>query len=284
MKAIAIQKHPHNFLFDLVAEKIFKVAKSESVVRVNSVFASKQLAIAQISEPESEEHFSNAEFLSAIVHELKTPLNAIIGFADVLSDEIANPSSQKDALSCVAEIKQAASDMNELIHDILDVAQNSSGNFSVDLSQAIDLRDVLKRAVRLNYDYSLRRNVSLKLEIAEDVNAAKLDAKRMKQVLTNLISNAVKYSTTQSEVKIICKYSAEFLEISVIDQGFGMTKTQIKTAFEKYQTIQNPNSGKVDSFGLGLPITKQLVELQNGAIEVTSEVGKGTQMKIDTVS
>ena len=239
------------------------------------------ISMTRFVEMEQEiEHFSNTEFLSAIVHELKTPLNAILGFADVLGEEIANPSSQKDALSCVAEIKQAASDMNELIHDILDVAQNSSGNFSVDLSRAIDLRDVLKRAVRLNYDYSLRRNVYLKLEISEDVKAAKLDAKRMKQVLTNLISNALKYSPAQSEVSILCKYSAEFLEISVIDQGFGMTKTQIKTAFEKYQTITNPNSGKVDSFGLGLPITKQLVELQNGVIEVISEVGKGTQMKI----
>ncbi len=261
MKAIALQKNHHHFLLDLIAEKLFKVAKSESVVRVNSVVAGNQLPIAQISEPESYEHFSNAEFLSAIVHELKTPLNAILGFADVLGEEIANPSSQKDALSCVAEIKQAAPDMNELINDILDVAQNSSGNFSVDLSRAIDLRDVLKRAVRLNYDYSLRRNVGLKLEIAEDVKAAKLDAKRMKQVLTNLISNALKYSPAQSEVRILCKYSADFLEISVIDQGFGMTKEQIKTAFEKYQTITNPNSGKVDSFGLGLPITKQLVEL-----------------------
>ena len=280
MKAIAIKKHSHHFLLELVAEKLFKVAKSEAVVPINNVVPNKQLQIAKISNPESHEHFSNSEFLFAIVHELKTPLNAILGFADVLGDEISNPSSQKDALSCVAEIKQAASDMNELIHDILDVAQNSSGNFSVDLSRAIDLRDILKRAVRLNYDYSLRRNVGLKVEVAENVKAAKLDAKRMKQVLTNLISNALKYSPAQSEVRILCKYSTDFLEISVIDQGFGMTKEQIKTAFEKYQTIQNPNSGNVDSFGLGLPITKQLVELQNGVIEVISEVGKGTQMKI----
>jgi signal transduction histidine kinase len=170
--------------------------------------------------------------------------------------------------------------MGELVHDILDVAQVSSGNFSVDLSREIDLRDVVKRAVRLNYDYALRRNVSLKVEMSDEVKAVKLDAKRMKQVLTNLISNAVKYSPAHKEVKIICKNNSEFLEISVIDQGFGMSAAQIETAFEKYQTIQNPNSGSVDSFGLGLPITKQLVELQNGAIEVNSEVGKGTEMKI----
>lgn len=81
----------------------------------------------------------------------------------------------------------------------------------------------------------------------------------MKQILTNLISNAVKYSPRHSEIKIICKNSDGFLEISVIDQGFGMSTPQIQTAFQKYQTIQNPNSDSVDSFGLGLAITKHLV-------------------------
>ncbi len=228
------------------------------------------------------EHFSETEFLSAIVHELKTPLNAILGFAEVLSEEISNSSSQINSLNCVSEIKQAACEMDELVHDILDVAQINSGNFSVDLSKEIDLCDVVKRAVRLNYDYSLRRKVNLKVEMAANLGTIKLDAKRMKQVLTNLVSNAVKYSAPNSEVKIVVAEnpSEGFLEISIIDQGFGMTRLQIEKAFEKYQTIQNPNSGKVDSFGLGLPITKHLVELQHGIIEVNSEVGKGTEMKI----
>ena len=72
----------------------------------------------------------------------------------------------------------------------------------------------------------------------------------------------------------------KYLQIIVADQGFGMTPSQVETAFEKYQTIENPNSGKVDSFGLGLPIVKQLVELQNGTIEVRSELNKGTEVKL----
>ena len=76
------------------------------------------------------------------------------------------------------------------------------------------------------------------------------------------------------------KPNPEFLEILVIDQGFGMNEEQVKTAFEKYQTIQNPNSGTVDSFGLGLPIAKHLIELQNGTIEVKSELNVGTEIKL----
>ncbi len=123
-----------------------------------------------------------------------------------------------------------------------------------------------------------------KKDLGRVLRPIKLDAKRIKEVLTNLISNAVKYSPKQSEVKITAKNSfennQEFLEICVVDQGFGMTNSQIQTAFQKYQTIQNPNLGSVDSFGLGLPITKQLVELQNGKLEVRSELNKGTEIKL----
>jgi len=127
------------------------------------------------------------------------------------------------------------------------------------------------------------RGIKLNVEVAEDVSLIKLDMRRMKQVLTNLISNAVKYSPNNSSVTIsaknlISENNQKQLEIIVSDQGFGMTKEQINLAFQEYQTIANPNSGKVDSFGLGLPITKKLVELQKGTIETTSEVGKGTQM------
>ncbi len=233
-----------------------------------------------LSEVCENDNFKHSEFLAAITHELKTPLSAIQSFADVLQEDLANPNLKEDCLSHVAEIKQIAADMSELIHDILDVSQVSSGNLSVNTDNKIDISDVIKRAIRLNHDYSLRRRVALKVEIADDAKMAKLDAKRMKQVMTNLISNAVKYSSEETEAKITCKNNGEFLEISVADHGFGMTDSQVETAFEKYKTIENPNSGKVDSFGLGLPIVKKLVELQNGRIEVASKIGEGTEIKL----
>jgi signal transduction histidine kinase len=185
-----------------------------------------------------------------------------------------------ESKSFVADIAAISADMFSLVHDILDVSKTSQGNlggkFSVDLNSEINLRDVVKRAVKLNYDYSLKRNVAIKVDISDEVKLVKLDEKRMKQIFTNLISNAVKYSPAGGEVKISAQIKNNFLEICVADQGFGMTQSQIQTAFQKFQTIENPNSGSVDSFGLGLPITKQLVELQNGRIKMNSKVGKGT--------
>ncbi len=227
--------------------------------------------------------YSQRDFMTAIVHELKNPLNAIVGFSSLLEEDLTDPALVKECADYAKEIKQAALDLNELVHDLLDIGRASSGNFSVDLSKDSDIKNVIQRSVKLNYDYAMGRGIKLNMEVAEDVSLIKLDMRRMKQVLTNLISNAVKYSPNNSSVTIsaknlISENNQKQLEIIVSDQGFGMTKEQINLAFQKYQTIANPNSGKVDSFGLGLPITKQLVELQKGTIETTSEVGKGTQM------
>jgi signal transduction histidine kinase len=134
--------------------------------------------------------------------------------------------------------------------------------------------------VRLNYDYALRRHVEFLVNIQGHIKLINLDAKRMKQILMNLISNAVKYSRAGSSVTIDAKVINHALEISVIDQGFGMNEEQLKIAFTKYGTIANENSRHVDSLGLGLPITKQLIEVQNGTLEVKSEIGKGTEMKM----
>ena len=230
--------------------------------------------------PKTCANFSSSEFLSAITHDLKTPLNAIIGFSDVLKEEIGNVATVEECLEYVAQINRAAVEMNELVHDLLDVGAVASGNFSVDLAKKIEICEVVKRAMRLNQDYAIKRKVNLKMEIIGEIAAINLDEKRMKQVLTNLISNAVKYSSEGCEVKTVCEVKNNQLEISVIDQGFGMSEQQVEIAFEKYGTIQNPSSGSVDSFGLGLPIVKHLVEMQNGEIEVSSEIGKGTQMKL----
>ena len=173
--------------------------------------------------------------MGAIIHELKTPLNAIVGFSQILREEVRKPNFIEECEDCTQEIINAANEMDNLIHDLLDVG-------------------------------------------------IKLDEKRMKQILTNLISNAAKYSPPRTKIKIVARKFSEnkkdFLQIIIVDQGFGMTKEQIKTAFQKYKTIQNPNSEKVDSFGMGLPIVKQLVELQSGTIEMISEVGKGTEIKL----
>jgi len=229
--------------------------------------------------------FQSSDFINSIIHEIKNPLNAIICFSEFLKQEVKNPKSAEECADYATEINQAANDLSEIVEDLLDVGSIASGNFSVDLDNEICVKELIRRVIKLNYDLSLRRKIRLKMQIADDVSMIKLDMKRMKQILANLVSNAIKYSDENTEitlsVKNILKDGQKLLQIIVIDQGFGMTEDQVKTAFEKYQTVENPNSGIVDSFGLGLPITKQLVELQNGKISVKSEVGKGSEFILE---
>lgn len=238
------------------------------------------------------QRFQNGDFLSAVCHELKNPLNAITAFASLLKDGIRNPKEVTECEEYAEEIETAANDLNGIVNDLLDVTAANSGNFSVNLSHEIDVNDVIKRSVKLNADYALRRKINIATAITDNIKPIKLDAKRLKQILVNLISNAIKYSPEDTEIKVETKQVTtgggvapgdaftNFLQITISDQGFGMTSEQVEHLFEKYRTFENPNSGKVDSFGLGLAITKQLVELQNGRIEIRSELNKGTEVEL----
>ena len=136
-----------------------------------------------------DENFTPSDFIYAIIHELKNPLNAILGFSDILKMEIKDPACAEDCLDSVKEINLAAVELRELIHDLLDVGAATSGNFTVDLSKEINVADVIKRSVKLNKDYAIGRGIYLKVEISSDVLLIKLDEKRVKQILSNLISN-----------------------------------------------------------------------------------------------
>lgn len=225
--------------------------------------------------------FMTSEFLSAICHEIKNPLSAIIGLSEIISLEINNPKSVPECESYAKEIVKTALEINDLVHDLLDIGQVFSGNFSIDVSNKIDVRELVHRAVKLNQDFAIRRGIILTQKVAQDIAPIRLDMKRMKQVLHNLISNAIKYSPEKTEVIVFAQNivlgEKQYLQISVKDHGFGMSEEEVVRSFQKYQTIPNPNSGKVDSFGLGLPITKDLVERQGGKIEVISRVGGGSE-------
>lgn len=233
-----------------------------------------------------EKNTASSDFIKSMIHELKNPISAISGISQILREEKdynLSDSERIDYLNCIDE---SVNDLNELVHDLLDVSSdgNEETTFSVDLTREIDVKEIVRRSVRLNKDYASRSGIKIDSEIVDDVYLIRLDLKRTKQILANLISNSIKYSPKKTTIKIvlknIIKNEKKYLEISVSDQGFGMSEEQVKIAFEKYKTIKNPNSGKVDSFGLGLPIVKELVELQKGNIQVISSLGKGTNMII----
>ena len=224
-----------------------------------------------------QENHNQTEFLASVAHELRNSIGAIISLSDFIKSEFYGKISNPEYVAIGGDIHAIADDIIEFTSDLIDTNQSSFGEFSIDTTREINLSEIVQRSVRISADYAAKRKIILKTEIAQDLKPINLDAKRLKQILTNLISNSVKYSRNGSEVKVIVKNKKDSLQIIVSDQGFGMTADQIQLSFQKYQTINNPNKGKVDSFGLGLPIVKQLVEKMHGVIEMKSEVNKGTE-------
>ena len=227
----------------------------------------------------STENFNKSEFLAAISHDIRNPLSAIASFSYLLQDSDAKKEEIKEWSK---DIENCANEVLQFINDLMDVNQVASGEFSIDLSHKIDIVDIVKRSIRVNRDFASRRKIEIDSHIAEDISGINLDHRRMKQVLVNLISNSIKYSKentkVQIELKNIFEDSRQKLQIIVKDHGFGMDQEQVKKAMEKYGVIENENSGKVDSFGLGLPLVKKLVEMQNGIMEIDSTVGVGTKV------
>ena len=148
-----------------------------------------------------------------------------------------------------------------------------------------NIADIIKRSIRLNYNSSMRKNIIINTEISEDLLPINLDAKRVKQIFSNLISNAIKYSPEGTEINIYAKNivinQLNLLQVIVADNGFGIDRHKLRSVFKKYKTIENANSEIVDSFGLGLSITKELVELQNGKILVNSTANKGSEFILE---
>jgi signal transduction histidine kinase len=228
----------------------------------------------------SAENFNKSEFLAAISHDVRNPLSAIISFSDFIQNE--KTASAEEIAEWARDIEKCASEVLQFINDLMDVNQIASGEFSIDLSEKIDVGEIIKRSVRVNRDFARRRGMEIIEEVDTSLAQAHLDPRRMKQIIVNLVSNAIKYSKENTKIKVYAKTIHENskikLRLIVEDQGFGMTEEQVKKALEKYGRIENENSGKIDSFGLGLPLVKFLVEAQNGKMKIESIVGVGTKV------
>lgn len=221
--------------------------------------------------------FSNREFISSVIHELKNPLGAIIGISNLLKYEWEEKHKSQDCGEYIDDLIEVATDLNELVHDLLEVNNCNYNSFSVDLTKEIDVSEVIRRSVKINRDYAIARGIEIVTNVDSNIPPIFLDPKRMKQIIVNLVSNSIKYSPKRTRVIISASLRSNQLEISVKDQGCGMNEAQIEKAFEKFQTVPNINSEFVDSFGLGLAIVKELVVKQRGIINISSKVNEGTE-------
>ncbi|MGD0676495.1 MAG: HAMP domain-containing sensor histidine kinase [Polyangiaceae bacterium] len=216
-----------------------------------------------------------AAFLAAVSHELRSPLNAILGFADILMAEVDGPLSA-GAREEVEQIRMSGRHLLDLINDILELSALESGQLKITRTR-VDLRELAQDVVREAAGLVGVRPVDVRVE-GEDPVFAKADARRVRQILTNLVGNAIKF-TRAGEVVIQVGREGRFASLRVRDTGPGISPQERATIFQEYKQTKAERARRRGT-GLGLAITRRLVKMHGGSIRVDSEVGCGSTFHV----
>lgn len=214
------------------------------------------------------------EFIATVSHELRTPLTSIRGFSQTLLaswDKIDDENKKKF-------IKIIEEQSNRLIHLVENVLSVSKMNASIEVLKKVDVNEVIKRIIPMfTLQYKTRKFVQ---KLNSNLPPARLDEDKFQQILTNLIDNAAKYSTDGKTVTISTELVENFVEIKITDEGVGIKKEDFDKVFKKFSRLENHLTSTTQGNGLGLYITKQLVENMGGQISFTSEINKGTTFRV----
>lgn len=221
---------------------------------------------------------AKSQFLANMSHELRTPLNSILGFAQLIDTSTPAPTArQKRSLE---QIVKAGWYLLELINQLLELPQVESGTIAMNL-EAVELFDVLTECQAMMAPQAIRRAVRLQFPTEPIYCRIQGDRTRLKQVLLNLLSNAIKYNSIGGLVTVTCQtLSTERLRIAVTDTGPGLTHEQIEQLFQPFNRLGR-EFGEVEGTGIGLVMTKYLIEIMGGEIGVSSTPGKGSEFWVD---
>ena len=216
-----------------------------------------------------------SEFLANMSHELRTPLNAIIGFSEVLQQKMFGEMNEKQA-EYIDDIHSSGKHLLSLINDILDLSKVEAGRTELDLAE-FGVRDAIDSARLLVRERAQRQGIELADDIDSEVGTIIGDERKFKQILLNLMSNAVKFTPQGGRVTLGAHRFNDHIEVSVTDTGVGIAPEDQGKVFEAFQQVGTDIMRKAEGTGLGLTLTRKFVELHGGKLELESEVGKGSR-------
>jgi len=204
----------------------------------------------------------------AVSHELRTPLNSINGFSEVLYDETFGPLNEKQKKYCT-NVLTSGRHLLALINQILDMAKVEAGKMTLSVS-TIPLRILLNEISMLVSEMANKKNINVVLEIAEDLPDIEADELKVKEIIYNLLSNAVKFTPENARIGMKAQRAGVNIEVVVWDTGIGIAAENMEKIFEGFFRVDTPYSRVTEGTGLGLPLSKKMVELHNGQLFVES--------------
>jgi signal transduction histidine kinase len=223
---------------------------------------------------------SKSEFLANMSHELRTPLNAIMGFADILRQEVFGPLGNDRYRDYARDISEAAGYLYNLISDILDISRIETGSITVE-PDTIDVADVARSATRLLQQRATRKDIGISALIPTDTPRIHADPSHVKQMLTNLLTNAVKYTGQGGRVWItVDSVTPTTVVIGVHDTGEGIPPDKLDHIKEPFVQANRTSNQSGEGVGLGLFLVKRLAEINLGHIDIESTLGAGTVVRV----
>ncbi|MGL1891383.1 MAG: hybrid sensor histidine kinase/response regulator [Spirochaetaceae bacterium] len=220
---------------------------------------------------------AKSEFLAGMSHELRTPLNAVIGFSEMLKKKYFGELNEKQE-QYVQDIKESGEHLLSLINDTLDLSKIEAGRMDLSLKE-VQVQKLLKNSLVMIKTLSIQKNIDLKLKIADEIETLKftVDERMLKQVLYNLLSNALKFTPNGEEIILQAGLKKQEVIITIIDSGIGISHDDQRKIFDDFYQVEGSMLDKIPGSGLGLSLVRSMVEMHGGRIKVESEgLGKGS--------
>ncbi len=223
---------------------------------------------------------TKSEFLATMSHELRTPLNAILGFSEVIQTETFGPVGSVRYRDYATDIHSSGQHLLELINDILDLSKVEAGMDELH-EEDVEIPDIASAVLSLVQQRAEKQGVALIWKLQDRTPAVRADPRKLKQILVNLLSNAIKFTDTGGKVTLRISYKGDSgYMFQVLDTGIGIAPDDIPKALSQFGQVDSAISRRHDGTGLGLPLTKALVELHGGSLDLESTVGVGTTVTV----
>jgi signal transduction histidine kinase len=281
--AIVAERRPYESLFDrpdgsVVACAALPLPDGGTLLTYSDITDTKRAERALIEKNEALEAADRikSEFVSHVSYELRTPLNSMLGFAQMLAEPAFGPLADKQR-EYVEDILSSGTTLRAIVDDILDLATIDAGTLRLKLTP-IHVSEIIEQARQGVEDRLKQNSVTLRIEIANGVDEAVADARRLTQILYNLLSNAIGFSPPGEVVRLSCDRDGRMIVFTVEDKGLGIPEDFRKTVFDRFES--RTQGSRHRGAGLGLSIVKSLAELHGGSVTLESAPGKGTRVQV----
>jgi PAS domain S-box-containing protein len=218
---------------------------------------------------------AKTQFLANMSHELRTPLNAVIGFAELIRDEMLGSINEPRYREYADDIHSSGKHLLQIINDILDMTKVEAGTYRLN-EDVCDIAKIVGDGVDLVRNQAVQKELDVRIDVPDDLPFLFADARCVRQIVVNVLSNAIKFTPKGGTVAVSARLSDGELAIVVADTGIGMAQDDIPRAFSPFRQLEGSHGRKFEGAGLGLSLIKAMVDLHEGALQVESQVGVGT--------